>query len=142
MRVIFLDFDGVLHPVEAGSLGLEYFCWLPVLYELLAKHADVRVVVHSTWRYEYSDEQLQTLLGPVGTKFVGSTPRGPRELAIETVLQANKSIRHHLVLDDAREEFSGTRVNLVLTDSQLGLSDKRAQKAIAKWLSATALRES
>lgn len=137
MRVIFLDFDGVLHPVDPELSGVERFCWLPVLTELLVTHEDVQLVVHSTWRYEYSDGELQALLGPVGPRFVGSAPRGPRELAIETVLQANKSIEHHLVLDDAAGEFSGLRVNLLLTDSQLGLSEARVQMAISNWLSFT-----
>lgn len=138
MRLLFLDFDGVLHPVDPELLGLERFCWLPILHQLLAGHDDVQLVVHSTWRYEYTDTELRVLLGPLGTKFVGGAPRGPREQAIETVLQANKRVLHHLVLDDASGEFSGTTVNLLLLDSQLGISDDRAQAEISAWLLSTA----
>lgn len=135
MRLVFLDFDGVLHPLEAEVEGR--FCWLPVLAELLSTHPDVRIVVHSTWRYEYTDQELRGFLGPLGPRFVGSAPRAPREQAIETVLQANKSVRAHLVLDDDRREFSVSRVNLVLLDSQRGLSDELVQAAIRKWLHST-----
>ncbi|PKO70235.1 MAG: hypothetical protein CVU22_02535 [Betaproteobacteria bacterium HGW-Betaproteobacteria-16] len=139
MRILFLDFDGVLHPVEPELLGLERFCWAPVLDELLAAHTDVKIIVHSTWRYEYTDPELRVLLGSLGKRFAGSAPRAPREHAIEMVLQANEQVLHHLVLDDAAREFSGTAVNLLLLDSRRGLSEKRVQQAIAQWLSSTQL---
>jgi HAD domain in Swiss Army Knife RNA repair proteins len=138
MRLIFLDFDGVLHPLEPESLGLQRFCWLPVLIGLLRGHDDVQIVVHSTWRYEYTNPELHALLGPLGTRFAGSAPRAPREQAIETVLQANRAIRHHLVLDDDAREFSGAEVNLLLLDSQRGISDEQAQTEVAAWLLSTA----
>ena len=37
MRLIFLDFDGVLHPLEAEFEELGRFCWLPILTELLTE---------------------------------------------------------------------------------------------------------
>jgi len=137
MRIVFLDFDGVLHPVEPTSLGLAQFCWLHILSQLLVGHDDVQLIVHSTWRYEYTDAELRAFLGPLGNRFVGCAPRGPREQVIETVLQANKSLRHHLVLDDAKQEFSGARVNLLALNSESGLSTDEAQKSIASWLSST-----
>lgn len=137
MRLLFLDFDGVLHPLEAESTGFERFCWLPILTELLGRHADVRIVVHSTWRYAYTDAELRDLLGPLGPMFVGSAPRAPREQAVEMVLQSNKQIQHHLVLDDDLREFSGTALNLLLLDPQHGLSDEKAQAALFAWLSST-----
>ncbi|MDQ7747479.1 HAD domain-containing protein [Hydrogenophaga pseudoflava] len=141
MRLIFLDFDGVLHPLEPESLGLEKFCWLPVLTSLLSGHDDVQIVVHSTWRYEYTNPELRALLGPLGMRFAGSAPRAPREQAIETVLQANRAIQHHLVLDDDAREFSGTAVNLLLLDSQRGISDEQAQADVTAWLLSTATPE-
>jgi hypothetical protein len=134
MRVLFLDFDGVLHPLESASLGLQRFCWLPILDSLLNGHADLQIVIHSTWRYEYTEGELKALLGPLGSRFAGCVPRGARELAIETVLQANKSVQHHLVLDDDSREFSGTVLNLLLLDPQRGISDAKAQAAVREWL--------
>lgn len=138
MRLIFLDFDGVLHPVEPEPLRLERFCWLPILTDLLASHADVQLVVHSTWRYEYTDAELHALLGPLGHRFAGSAPRAPRQQAIEMVLQANKLVCDHLVLDDDAKEFAGATVNLLLLNSQFGISDGRAQAEISAWLLSTA----
>ena len=136
MRLLFLDFDGVVHPQDPESTGLQHFCWLPFLARLLEPHDDVRIVVHSTWRYDHTDNELRTLLGSLGPRFVGSAPRAPREQAIEMVLGANKgTVVSHLVLDDAGKEFSGSTVNLLLVEPHLGLSDVRVQAAISAWLS-------
>ncbi|WP_157538807.1 HAD domain-containing protein [Hydrogenophaga flava] len=137
MRLVFTDFDGVLHPLDAELPEGRRFCWLPVLESLLVGHPDVHIVVHSSWRYEYIDQELRALLGPLGPKFVGSAPRGPREQSIELVLQANRRVRHHLVLDDDKQEFTGTAVNLLLLNPQRGISDETAQTAIKNWLQST-----
>jgi hypothetical protein len=135
MRLLFLDFDGVLHPLYPQAQGLLHFCWLPVLARLLDQHADVRIVVHSTWRYDHTENELRTLLGRLGPQFVGSAPRAPREQAIEMVLGANKgTVLSHLVLDDDAKEFSGSTVNLLLVEPRLGLSDVRIQSGLSAWL--------
>jgi hypothetical protein len=140
VRLIFLDFDGVLHPLDAQLPEAERFCWLPVLDDLLTGHPDVHLVVHSTWRYTYADTELRAFLGPLGHRFAGSAPRAPREQAIEMVLQANRHIQHHLALDDDAREFSGSAVNVLIVDSMRGISDESAQTAIATWLRSTAQR--
>lgn len=138
MRVLFLDFDGVLHPAKS-ELDAERFCWLPLLEALLATHKDIAVVVHSTWRYEYRDEELRELLGKVGELVVGSAPRGPREQAIESVLQANKGrLTSYLVLDDAPDEFTQGKLNALFVDGSVGVSDPTVQEAIAAWLASSA----
>ncbi|MGX5652719.1 HAD domain-containing protein [Hydrogenophaga borbori] len=135
MRVIFLDFDGVVHPLDSGDNPSGRMRWLPHLVELLTAVPDVRIVVHSTWRYQYTDDELRVLLGELGGRFIGSAPRLPREQAIELVLQANKGrVAAHLVLDDDRSEFTTGRLNLVLCDPGLGLSAPRVQRDIAEWL--------
>lgn len=139
MRLLFLDFDGVLHQLDAEPSGR--FCWLPVLADLLSTHPDVRIVVHSTWRYEYTDPELRALLGTLGPLFVGSAPRAPREQAIEMVLQSNKQVRHHAVLDDDQREFTSSSLNLLLTNPQHGISDTKVQSALSAWLMSTAPSE-
>jgi hypothetical protein len=142
MRLLFVDFDGVLHPAQVSE-GVEHFCWLHILERLLLAHADVPVVVHSTWRYEYRDEELRALLGTLGQRLVGAAPRGPREQVIETVLQANKGrVTSHLVLDDASNEFTQGKLNTLFVDGQLGVSDVAVQQAISAWLVNTSSPES
>lgn len=137
MRLIFLDFDGVLHPLQPEVSQLERFCWLPTLEALVGSFPDVYIVVHSTWRYEYTEPELRQMLGSLGHRFVGCAPRAPRQQAIEMVLQANRGVRGHLVLDDDPREFSGSTLNVVLLDPQRGLSDETAQSAIRNWLRST-----
>ena len=137
MRLIFLDFDGVLHPLQPEVSQLERFCWLPTLEALVSGFSDVYIVVHSTWRYEYTEPEIRQLLGSLGHRFVGCAPRAPRQQAIEMVLQANRGLRGHLVLDDDPREFSGSALNVLLLDPQRGLSDEAAQRAIRDWLRST-----
>lgn len=137
MRLLFLDFDGVLHPSEADP-ALPHFCWLPELEQLLSLHTDVRIVVHSTWRYDHHDAELRELLAGLGERFVGSAQRGPRQQAIESVLQANKEeVSSYLVLDDAAREFEHGTLNVVLLDGRTGISDVNAQAAVAEWLASS-----
>ena len=89
-RVIFLDFDGVLHPCPpdrifepilplAELIRIDnMFRWVPLLAEILDGHKDVRIIVHSTWRLLASDEELRSVLGPLADRFAGSTPRAGR----------------------------------------------------------------
>ena len=135
MRLLFIDFDGVLHPVENSNLQGGHFCWLPILVKMLEQYDDVRVVVHSSWRYEYTDQELRGLLGPLGAALIGSAPRLHRENAIESVLQSNKALlKSHLVLDDDAREFTSGKLNLVLCEPHLGLSDLKVQHAVESWL--------
>lgn len=135
MRLLFVDFDGVLHPVENPNAHGGHFCWLPFLVKMLEQFDDVRIVVHSSWRYEYTDQELRELLGPLGRRVIGGAPRMRREQAIESVLQSNKALlTSHLVLDDDAREFSSSHLNLVLCEPHRGLSDPRVQLAVESWL--------
>lgn len=138
MRLLFLDFDGVLHSSLATE-DAERFVWLPALVRLLEGHPDVQIVVHSTWRYEYRDEEIRALLRELGDRFVGCTPRGPREQSIEMVLQANKGMySSYLVLDDAPKEFTAGKHNAVFVDGAVGLGSVANQLPVAVWLMKTA----
>lgn len=135
MRVLFLDFDGVLTKVAAEDEPVVLFEWLPLLAALLDPWPDVRIVVHSTWRYDHTDDELRGLLGPLSARFVGMVPRGPRAEAIRWFLYSNPAITDYLVLDDScaefPQDFSGP---LVICDPLFGVSDARVREAIAGWL--------
>lgn len=135
MRVLFLDFDGVLTKVRVETGPPLPFEWLPILAALLEPWPDVRIAVHSTWRYDHQDDELRDLLGPLGSRFIGSVPRGPRAEAICWFLDSNPAIASHLVLDDAAAEFPDDFPGaLVLCDSLFGISDARVRAAVAAWL--------
>lgn len=134
MRLLFLDFDGVLHSSRAELDG-KYFRWLPALEKLLVNFPDVRIVVHSTWRYDHTDDELRQLLGGLGERFVGSAPRGPREQVIQMVLQANKGkFTDYLVVDDSPHEFPEGTLNTLFVDGILGLGSAMNQAGLVTWL--------
>lgn len=135
MRVVFLDFDGVLHPlVEAGSPVI-HFIWLPLLLDILEGHEDVHIVVQSTWQYIHTDHELREFLGP---RFFAATGKGPRQESIERYLHANHHlITSHIILDDAQDEFSPIPWNFVVCDSALGVSEPAVQAKLKKWVATT-----
>jgi hypothetical protein len=132
--VIFLDFDGVLSPAD-GNTAVLSFVWLPILAQLLAPWPDVRLAVHSTWRYFYKSDELPELLGSLGSRFIGAVPRGPRAESILWFLHLNAAITNYLVLDDAPAEFPADFPGpLVLCEPLRGISAPEVQARIEAWL--------
>lgn len=158
-RVIFLDFDGVLHPPRAiaGARPPLTPCeiltgWpttfrhLNVLKEMLKGHTDVAVVVSSSWRMFMTDEQLGELLEPISSWYGGSigSPDIDRDVAIRTWTEIN-AIFDYVVLDDMPKFFPGLEKdwpNLIICDSEFGISDIRVQQKLCEWLNMHAANES
>jgi hypothetical protein len=145
MRVLFLDFDGVLHPISAlrwfeMRLPLEsiiqrarLFRWAWTLHEMLEPYLDVRIVVHSTWRLLKTDAELQSFLGPLSSRFVGSTPRAERWESIEWFVQQNE-LSDYRILDDHPDAFPSELNELIVCDSELGVYDEAVRKKLQAWL--------
>ena len=55
--ILFLDFDGVLHPIEAE--GAELFSCLQQLWTLLRRHPEIDVVFSTAWRSRLSLNTLR-----------------------------------------------------------------------------------
>jgi hypothetical protein len=134
MRVIFLDFDGVLSPAD-GNAAVIPFVWLPILARLLTPWPDVRLAVHSTWRYLYKSDELPELLGTLGPRFIGAVPRGPRAESVLWFLHLCPSITSYLVLDDSPHEFPANFPGtLVACEPLLGISAPQVQAQVEVWL--------
>lgn len=150
-RVIFLDFDGVLHPLgtlagarpplepsiirERWPKALEH---LGVLVSLLHGHPEIAVVVTSSWRMFLNDEQLGELLAPIGSWYGGPVglPYQGRAIAIQAWLETNR-VDDYLILDDQADYFPGLAKawpTLILCDSALGISDEQVQHRIRQWI--------
>jgi hypothetical protein len=125
--ILFLDFDGVLHP-DPPSSQHPLWCCASLLADWLNRHPDVGVVVSSTWRKDRSVEELKTLLPhAVGERVIGSTPTELVELYTRQV-ECEAWMRIHqppwvpwLALDDRAWNFRPFAPRLVLTDRQTGL---------------------
>lgn len=128
--VLFLDFDGVLHPEPATAEIL--FCSLPILYAVLVARPAARVVVTSDWRLKHSAEQLSEMLfrgrPEFRDRFAGVTPIFPeyrfeyrgREREIEAWLQIN-GMTEWIAIDDVAGNFTHGSRRVFLTDYRTGL---------------------
>lgn len=152
--ILFLDFDGVLHPL--GSTPAQYFSRLPLLERFLRDEAPAwQVVISSSWREYHPHQQLLEVFSPeLRLRIIGSTPVDgcsalhatwgaqarlyPREVQIcHFLAQRGLAGADWVALDDVKSWFRDADNNphLVLCDPLTGLSESnlaqlrnRAQK--------------
>lgn len=135
MRLIFLDFDGVVHEARGDLEDDQYFEWLPILAEAISPYPDVHVAVHSSWRHIHTAEELRGFMRRLGERYLGAIPPGTRERAIREYLRRAQHVRDYLVIDDAQEEFTRIRGRrLLICDPRTGLSTSDVQQRLMAWL--------
>lgn len=145
-RVLFLDFDGVLHPgQESGTLGPSALYmrvgplgWLSPLARLLERHPDVEVVVHSSWRETYSLSELRDMLADFGGRVIDVTPPGPRHDSIRSWLLVRGDVQFVILDDDASEFPAPLPAELLLCSPHLGVSDEAVLAKLERWLTQSA----
>lgn len=134
--LLFLDFDGVLHPFPLNQDG-EYFSQIEYLWKLLESNPALEVVITSTWREKHSFNELLSIFKTCGgekyhNRFIGVTPiledpnnymSGVRQDEIEQWLKDNTLIEvPYIILDDIEEYFHSNCKNLYLVDGSTGLT--------------------
>lgn len=135
IQLLFTDFDGVLHPCNAGS-----FRYLDLYQDFLRKHPNIRPVLDTTWRLDHSWDYLMAMFAPdIRGRFLGATPaldenlRAVREQEILAFRRANRL--EHLpwaALDDDASLFSPGCPNLVLCETVRGLRPAQLAQLEAK----------
>lgn len=129
-KIIFLDFDGVLH----GDLG-NSFTKLPLFENYLSQMPDVEVVISSAWRETMEFEDLKNIFSAsLRHRIIGITPvldigytQGGRQKEIETFLDTQSLNEHNaawIALDDIESLFTVGYKYLILVDPVIGLTDK------------------
>lgn len=128
--VLFLDFDGVMHPAESGT-----FCNLPHLDRVLSSFPSIDVVLSTNWRINASREQLLSHFPTsMRSRVVDVTPV-TSELAFERQREceayiADKCIPFAIALDDDPSLFAPGSSLLMLLDRYVGLDSAGATALI------------
>ncbi|MFZ2856514.1 HAD domain-containing protein [Acidovorax sp.] len=135
MPILFLDFDGVLHPEHCHES--KHFCCLPVLESALRQVPEFELVITSTWRLQSPLEHLrQRFSSDVAARIAGATPRYcelkdvpqtlvgyEREAECQAWLLTHEaSYQPWLAVDDRSWLYRPFCKSLFLTDGRTGLN--------------------
>ncbi|MES2832471.1 MAG: HAD domain-containing protein [Pseudomonadota bacterium] len=139
--ILFLDFDGVLHP--ENCIPSDYFVHQNTLAYVLRTFKNLDLVISSTWRAKRNLNNLRALFLPtISQQIVGVTPLYSQlgDSVPETLLgyereaecvawlrQNNRLTEQWLALDDRAWNFRPFCKNLFLLDGRVGLNTKKAQ---------------
>lgn len=135
MKFLFLDFDGVMHPLNQGKT----FTNTPVLWSILETLNDLNVVISSSWREHHSIEKMTRLLTQNGgehlaARIVGTTPLGNNIQRGHECLQWLADNHHEsapwLAVDDDPLLFIGMKNHLFETDPKTGLTRNDVKQII------------
>ena len=133
-KVLFLDFDGVLHPTSHGSA---LFSQLPLLEEALSD-ATCQIVISSSWRFHVELPKLQAhfsqkvraqIVGVTCEPYIGSYARFHE---INAYVNTH-GIHDWIALDDAYWEFPKGCDQLIRCNPNTGLS-RTEVKLLEAWL--------
>jgi hypothetical protein len=134
-KLIFLDFDGVLHPCTAGT-----FIYVERFEAFLRKHACLRVVLSTSWRLDYGWYDLMALFSAdVRERFIGGTPRLDDALPAVREQEIHAWLREHgglnldwVALDDDASLFTPHCQQLVRCETVRGLRAAQLEQIEAK----------
>jgi len=145
--ILFLDFDGVLHPqCDDQPVAADMaFCHLPRFEAIMRDFPAVQIVISSTWREQFCLDNLRARFSAdIAVRIVGVTPvlsaDRPRmaeqresEIVAWLVEQGRES-EPWLALDDAAWQFKRHRDRLVACAGYQGLdliAEARLRAALA-----------
>lgn len=138
--LVFLDFDGVLHPIKVGGKRLVK---LPVFEHWLQARPSIDLVFSTSWREQHSVEALAAFLSPdLRHRCLGATPMlhrvfGPtwsrtpeevhfgryeRQAEIELWFKEHPANGAWAAVDDMPELFEPECSWLVTCDASVGLT--------------------
>lgn len=152
-KVLYLDYDGVLHHeavyfhpkqgIYMGAVGRQLFEWMPILEELLAPHPDVAIVLSTSWvrvkRFAFAKKQLSAQLQArvIGATFHHGEMRKDEFVFLSRGQQIANDVSRRgpkswFAIDD--DDFGWPdwcRENLIKTDGSRGISQAEVQRKIS-----------
>jgi len=134
-KLIFLDFDGVLHPTHfAGESLFSRAALLEESFNLLSP----KIVISSSWRFTHNLEKLQKtlptfisslIIGATGAAVIG---KHPRFTEIQNYLQSYGPADWR-ALDDSYWEFPNPCTRLIRCNPNTGIADRQILE-LNQWL--------
>ncbi|NRR32201.1 hypothetical protein HSX11_18660 [Oxalobacteraceae bacterium] len=139
--ILFLDFDGVLHP-DPCRYQSDTLCHLPRLEKILRDFPDVEVVISSAWRQDQTIDDLRTYFSAdIAQRIIDVTPDwhevqhlfkriGPYERQVEIegwIEQSGWPQMRWIAIDDRPYWFQPGLENLVCCETKVGLTDELEQ---------------
>ena len=134
-KLLFLDFDGVLHPSHFA--GDSAFARASLLEETLSQFGP-KIVVSSSWRFTHSIEKLKKvvpsaiadlIVGATGSPVIGKHPRFNE---IQNFLQGYGPVDWR-ALDDSYWEFPNPCSRLIRCNPNTGINSKQVDM-LGIWL--------
>jgi hypothetical protein len=141
-KIIFLDFDGVLHS-EIGA----HFTKLKLFEEYLRQMPEIEVIISSSWREDMTLFDLKNIFSPdIRDKICGATPvlnegflPGGRQKEIELYLHTNNLNEQNaewIAVDDISEFFNKNCSRLIEINSKYGFTEDDG-KILLEWYKQT-----
>jgi hypothetical protein len=162
MKLLFLDFDGVLNSTQSTLMHwqnqgrtlvytdencMSQECCSNLRY-LMDTLPDLYIVVSSSWRLMYSPSELKTILQKLchipENRIIGTTPYLPnkqRGNEIQSWLDENESqgselkyeIDDFMIIDDDSDMAHLKETNFLQTDGDLGFTIKDCRKLLERF---------
>jgi hypothetical protein len=143
--ILFLDFDGVLHPEPCYDQTM-LFCRRSLLEDCLRDFPDVQIVITSTWRERHSFDALRALFATdIAARIIDVTPQWSDLLDLRSSMSYMRQVEvmgwlrqngepwtQWVALDDKPWLFKPFLSNLVTCDGEVGLDEGVLQKLRSK----------
>lgn len=131
--ILFLDFDGVLHPFIKDRFDGPKFTKLALLEGWLRDHAEINVVISSSWRDTMSVEKLQSFFSEdIRPRIIDKCPQLPWEpepdfWRHEEIMAWIKKTNYQgkwLAIDDSSHEFPPNFELLIVCNPEVALDQR------------------
>ena len=136
-KILFLDFDGVLHPTTSPQHLL--FSKAEPLAEVLSKNP-CKIIISSSWRFHHEIKAMKNLLPkPISHLIHGFTGQAhigewPRYNEIKNYMIDQEILANWRAIDDSFLEFPKYCEELILCQGKDGITEKQLIE-LSKWLS-------
>ncbi len=132
--LVFLDFDGVLHPAPPHNRDTGVFTCVERFESVMRVFPMCRIAITSSWRQAFDLETIRGFFNDkIAARIIGVTPvidpevPYARQREIEQYLgETGQSSVPWLALDDQPEAFEPRLTNLVLCDKEVGFDEVAA----------------